>query len=137
MGTYLRVGLHGPAAWRTFKLRQDFAAASKVQTEDDISASVVVPAAQLAHDGAGGGRNQPASSSINCEYRLFQRPDDAMHRGLDKQTEADLARRGQFHLQFRAADVRQTARAMVEKVTEFEEFTPPMRQTDQRSRGGG
>ena len=30
--------------WRTFKLRQDFIAAAKVQREDDISCSVVVPA---------------------------------------------------------------------------------------------
>ena len=29
--------------WRTFKLRQDFIAAEKVQMEDDITASVVVP----------------------------------------------------------------------------------------------
>ena len=31
-------------SWRTFKLRQDFHPAAKVQTEDDITASVVVPA---------------------------------------------------------------------------------------------
>jgi hypothetical protein len=44
VGTYLRVGLQKNGAWRTFKLRQDFAAAQKIQMEDDISASVVVPA---------------------------------------------------------------------------------------------
>ena len=43
VGTYLRVGLFGDHGWRMFKVRQDFAAASKVQNEDDISASVVVP----------------------------------------------------------------------------------------------
>ena len=44
VGTYLRVGLFGDHGWRTFKVRQDFAAAAKVQNEDDISAeSVVVP----------------------------------------------------------------------------------------------
>ncbi|MFG0333742.1 MAG: hypothetical protein ACF8TS_10300, partial [Maioricimonas sp. JB049] len=42
VGTYLRVGFLG-SGWRMFKVRQDFAAAAKVQTEDDISASVVVP----------------------------------------------------------------------------------------------
>jgi hypothetical protein len=30
---------------------------------------------------------------LNCETRLFQRPDDAIHRGFDKQAEADIARR--------------------------------------------
>ena len=47
VGTYLRVGLQERQSWRTFKLRQDFAAAAKIQTEDDISASVVVPVAAL------------------------------------------------------------------------------------------
>ena len=37
VGTYLRVGLSGNHGWRTFKVRQDFAAAAKVQNEDDIS----------------------------------------------------------------------------------------------------
>jgi len=32
----------------------------------------------------------------NCEYRLFQRPDDAIHRGLDKQTEKDMTDVGNF-----------------------------------------
>ena len=42
VGTYLRVGWDD-GRWRTFKLRQDFIAAAKVQVEDDITASVVVP----------------------------------------------------------------------------------------------
>ena len=32
----------------------------------------------------------------NCEYRLFQRPDEAIHPGLDKQTESDLAQSENF-----------------------------------------
>lgn len=44
VGTYLRVGLLGEHTWRTFKCRQDFVAAEKLQTEDDISASIVLPA---------------------------------------------------------------------------------------------
>jgi hypothetical protein len=126
VGTYLRVGLHGPAAWRTFKVRQDFATASKVQTEDDISASVVVPTSQLAHE-------VPAVDGmsrkfvINCEYRLFQRPDDAVHRGLDKQTELDMSRGDNFISNFEPLTSK-SAQAMVEKVTEFEQFTAPMRQ---------
>ena len=79
VGTYLRVGLSGDHGWRTFKVRQDFLPAAKVQTEDDISASVVVPGERLEGlpvyftDCQG-----PSLKFIqNCEYRLFQRPDDA------------------------------------------------------------
>ncbi len=32
----------------------------------------------------------------NCEYRLFQRPDDAIHRGYDKKTESDFSQGGLF-----------------------------------------
>ncbi|MEO8499089.1 MAG: hypothetical protein ABI614_28830, partial [Planctomycetota bacterium] len=97
VGTYLRVGLQGRQSWRTFKVRQDFAAALKIQTEDDISASVVVPTSQV--DNLPVGEFEDATSVKfveNCEYRLFQRPDDAVHRGLDKQTEADLTRPDNF-----------------------------------------
>ncbi|MFN9977714.1 MAG: hypothetical protein ACK58T_48190, partial [Phycisphaerae bacterium] len=51
VGTYLRVGLQGENTWRTYKLRQDFAPAQKVQTEDDISVSTVIPRRSLQHLG--------------------------------------------------------------------------------------
>ena len=35
------------SAWKTFTLRQDFFPCSKLQTEDDITASVVVPTDKL------------------------------------------------------------------------------------------
>ena len=34
-------------AWKTYTLRQDFFPCSKLQTEDDITASVVVPSDKL------------------------------------------------------------------------------------------
>ncbi|MGA3065686.1 MAG: hypothetical protein ABSF29_02445 [Tepidisphaeraceae bacterium] len=126
IGTYLRVGLLEPAAWRTYKVRQDFAVASKIQIEDDISASVVVPAKQLAHE-VPAVRGISRKFVVNCEYRLFQRPDDAVHRGLDKQTESDMARPDNFISNFEPLTSGQ-AQAMVEKVTEFDQFTPPMQQ---------
>ena len=117
MGTYLRVGLEAGGAWRTFKVRQDFAAAAKIQTEDDISASVVVPADALRR-GAGGQellsryQNSLRYKFIeNCEFRLFQRPDEAIHRGMDKQTEADLARPDNFISNFEPLDLRAGAPA--------------------------
>jgi hypothetical protein len=136
VGTYLRVGLVGPTAWRTFKVRQDFATAAKVQTEDDISASVVVPQARLAHDVPAASGALSRKFVINCERRLFQRPDDAVHRGLDRQTEADMARDDNFISNFEPLTAEQAA-AMVARVTEFEEFTPPMRQLIRDCAAGG
>ena len=127
VGTYLRVGLLASQAWRTFKLRQDFSPAAKVQTEDDITASVVVPAGRLGALPPGPAGRQPTSSSVNCESRLFQRPDDAIHRGLDRQTEADLARPDNFLSNFEPLTSEQ-ARTLVDRVTEFDEFTAPMQQ---------
>ena len=43
IASYLRVGFDTNGAWRVFKLRQDFMPSTKVQLEDDITASVVVP----------------------------------------------------------------------------------------------
>ena len=124
VGTYLRVGLIGEKAWRTFKCRQDFVSAEKIQTEDDISASCVVPSRHL----AGLAPNAPASVKFaeNCEFRLFQRPDDAIYRGLDKRTEADLARGGVFLSNFEPLEAGQV-REMTQKVADFEHFSPPMR----------
>ena len=135
-GTYLRIGLTeatggGPAAWRTYKLRQDFVAATKIQTEDDITASTVVPASQLSNLNPAYATGGPVARgslkfAVNCEYRLFQRPDDAVHRGLDKQTEADMARPDNFISNFEPLSA-DAARETVERVTEFERFTDPMK----------
>ena len=91
LASYLRIGLDDDGAWRTYKLRQDFVAADKVQMEDDISASTVVPAAQLGRLSAHAAAHPSVKLVDNCELCLFQRPDDAVHRGHDRQAEADLA----------------------------------------------
>ncbi|TWU57064.1 hypothetical protein Poly51_29850 [Rubripirellula tenax] len=125
VGTYLRIGLDDQR-WRTFKLRQDFIAADKVQREDDISCSVVVPASRVDQVGAG----VPVAGSYkfveNCEFRLFQRPDDAIHRGLDKQTEWDLSQPGSFISNFQALPT-EMARDLVEDAIEFDKYSPPMK----------
>lgn len=124
IGTYLRVGLdHGN--WRTFKLRQDFIAAAKVQREDDISCSTVVPASQIETVGPSIAEANSYKFVENCEYRLFQRPDDAIHRGLDKQTEWDLSRPGNFISNFQPLTTDQ-AREIVRDAIEFDKFSGPM-----------
>ncbi len=129
VGTYLRVGLLKNGDWRTFKLRQDFAAAQKIQTEDDITASVVVPATRASSliktYAASSGLAMSYKFAVNCEYRLFQRPDDAVHRGLDKQTELEMAERDNFISNFEPLTP-EKVRAIVNHVVDFEKFTLPM-----------
>ena len=123
---YLRVGFGEDGTWRTFSLRNDFAPAKKVQTEDDISVSVVVPSSYVSHLF----RNitKPCLKFIkNCEYRLFQRPDDAIIRGYDKKTERDFSQSGLFFSNYEPLD-RPTAEAMVRDTIGFEQFTTPMRE---------
>jgi phosphoenolpyruvate carboxykinase (diphosphate) len=127
VANYLRIGRQENGAWRTYKLRQDFVAADKVQMEDDITASVVVPARRLA--GLPGEYDGHPSLKLaeNCEFRLFQRPDDAIHPGLDRQTEEDMAGPGLFCSNFQPL-TREDAQRIVEDVAVHDGFTPPMRE---------
>jgi hypothetical protein len=125
-GSYLRVGHDTSGSWRTYKLRQDFTSADKVQMEDDITASVVVPRSQI--------KNLPADYSEfpslkicqNCEWRLFQRPDDAIYPGFDKQTEIDLSENHVFVSNFKPI-YEEEMRDLTEQVDFFEIFTEPMK----------
>ncbi len=122
---YLRVGFAEDGTWRTFSLRNDFAPAAKVQTEDDISVSTVIPSGELKnlHPRI----DKPSVKYVkNCEYRLFQRPDDAIIRGYDRKTEEDFSRGGMFFSNYEPLD-RETVDAMVRDTIRFEDFTEPMR----------
>jgi len=123
----LRVGFESDGSWRVFGLRHDFHPAAKVQMEDDITASVVVP-------------GEPYGPSLkyveNCEARLFQRPDDAIHRGYDRQTEADMALPGNFISNYEpltSAD----ARSLMEDAIGYSAFTEPMRRLIRESADAG
>ncbi|MBL0167630.1 MAG: hypothetical protein IPP85_11015 [Propionivibrio sp.] len=119
----LRVGFEKDGSWRVFGLRHDFHPAIKVQTEDDITASVVAPAGLVA--------GEPGAFSRkfvqNCERRLFQRPDDAVHRGYDRQAEADIATPGTFISNFEPLEGAD-ARELVDDSIGFSAFTTPMQQ---------
>jgi phosphoenolpyruvate carboxykinase (diphosphate) len=127
VANYLRIGREESGAWRTYKLRQDFVAADKVQMEDDITASVVVPARRLV--GLPGEYDGHPSLKLaqNCEFRLFQRPDDAIHPGLDRQTEEDMAGPGLFCSNFQPL-AGEDAERIVEDVATHDAFTAPMRE---------
>ena len=116
----LRVGYNADASWRLFSLRHDFSPAVKVQTQDDITASTVVPGGLLGLDAA-----RSYKLVENCEDLLFQRPDDAIHRGYDKQAERDIAAPETFLSNF-APLTRADAIAMRDDAVAFSAFSEPM-----------
>jgi hypothetical protein len=125
VSNYLRVGYERDGTWRIFKLRPDFYPAEKVQVEDDITVSVVLPRASLEH--LDPQYSHPSVKLVaNCEQLLFQRPDDAILRGVDKQAEADMAGPGVFLSNYEPI-TRERARAMVDHIAEFDEYSEPMK----------
>lgn len=127
VATYLRVGFDLEGGWRTFKVRQDFIVTEKVQMEDDITASVVVPVTALRQWLPNDCRQQSVKLVSNCEYRLFQRPDDAIIPGYDKQTEQNMAAPGNFLANFEPLDHQKLVN-IVEDVLTFSKYTEPMQQ---------
>ena len=123
--SYLRVGFDCDGAWKIYKMRQDYVVAEKVQMEDDITASVVVPANKLV--------NMPEKNKHeciklikNCEYRLFQRPDDAVIKGFDKQTELEMSQLDNFVANYQPLST-DDLKAITEDQVEFDKYTQPMR----------
>ncbi|WP_309400279.1 hypothetical protein [Cerasicoccus maritimus] len=121
---YLRVGYNADGSWRIFGLRKDFHPAAKLQTEDDISAAVVMPADKI--EDLNERYSNPSVKFIeNCEFRLFQRPDDAITRGYDKRTEQDMSKAGNFFSNYEGLS-REFVEDMTEDAIRFEQFTEPM-----------
>ncbi|MCE5256656.1 MAG: hypothetical protein LLF89_07410 [Spirochaetaceae bacterium] len=126
LGSYLRVGCNQDGMRRTFKLRQDFMPAEKRQWEDDITASVVVPGKSLKNLPEWATGHPSLKFCRNVEARFFQRPDDAIIRGYDKQTEKDFSRQDNFISNFEPLN-RSHARELIDKTIQFSEYTEPMR----------
>lgn len=118
MNSYLKAGADPDGNWMVFRLRSDYVPARKLQIEDDITASTVLPSPLE------GGRTS-FKFVENCESRLFQRPDDAILPGKDKQGEEDLAGAARFISNFEPLPVSE-ARRIVNHTIELEKFTPPM-----------
>lgn len=134
IASYLRVGFDSTGAWRVFKLRQDFIASAKVQMEDDISASTVVPSKRLT--GLDPDYRNPSVKLVdNCEQSFFQRPDDAVHRGSDLQTERDLSGGNNFISNFQPLTTHD-ALGLIEDIIHFEEFSEPMRKLIEQAAKG-
>ena len=116
-----RVGFQPDGSWRLFTLRHDYAPAVKVQTEDDMTASIVTSPGVVT-----GPEGLSHKVVANCEALLFQRPDDAIYRGYDTQTERDMSGTDLFISNYQPL-TREDVRAMRDDVVAFSKFTPPMR----------
>jgi hypothetical protein len=126
VGNYLRMGYDPNGAWRIYKLRPDFHPADKVQAEDDITASVVLPGKSLEYLDAE--YSNPSVKLVqNCENYLFQRPDDAIHRGFDKEAELDISLPGNFFSNFEPL-TSEEAEEILDHVVTFDQYTEPMKQ---------
>jgi hypothetical protein len=136
VASYLRVGFDRDGKWRTFKLRQDYIATEKVQMEDDITTSIVVPPECISRCGPAHDGKHSVKLTHNCEYRLFQRPDDAIHPGFDKQTELDMSQPDNFVANYQPLSGEQLA-DLVEDVHTFWRFTPPMQTLLQQTHDHG
>jgi phosphoenolpyruvate carboxykinase (diphosphate) len=125
VSNYLRIGYDRDGSWRIYKLRPDFYPAEKVQVEDDITASVVLPRASL-NDLDREQKNESVKLVANCETLLFQRPDEAIHPGVDSQAEADMSTPGTFMSNYEPL-TRDQARVLVDHIVEFDLYTDPMK----------
>ncbi|MET3870227.1 hypothetical protein [Puniceicoccus vermicola] len=121
---FLRVGYTEEGSWRTFGLRKDFLPAFKISREDDISASTVVPTQAVS-----GLSSEVTRESIkfttNCEYRFFQRPDDAIIRGYDKQAEYDITRDDVFLSNYHPL-THEEVEEQINDTIRFEQYTKPV-----------
>ena len=125
ISNYLRVGHDVDQSWRIFKVRQDFYPAEKLQVEDDITASIVVSADRLS-DLNPAYTNPSVKLLINCEYRLFQRPDDAIIKGYDKQAEIDLSSPNTFLSNFEPLE-KEDVQKIKEDTIGFDFYTQPVK----------
>ncbi len=122
---YLRVGHDLDNSWRIFRVRQDFYAAQKVQTEDDISASIVLSSEMLSNLNPNY-TNPCVKILTNCESRLFQRPDDCVIKGYDTQAEKDIASPNTFLSNFEPLS-RQQVKDIKEDTIGFDQYTQPVK----------
>jgi hypothetical protein len=124
--SYLRVGFEKNNAWRIFKLRIDFMPSEKLQMEDDITASVLIPADQLEYLNPEY-KNGSLKFSANCEYRFFQRPDEAINKGYDKKAEKDLSSNNLFATNFEPL-TKTDVKAIEEDVMSYINYTDPVKE---------
>ncbi len=123
--SYLRVGFAQNQSWFVHSLRPDFLAAAKVQMEDDISATLTVPRRQLKSISSDI-KNESLKLVENCEYLFFQRPDEAINRGYDKQAEEDLSKKNNFTTNYEPLTP-EDGKEIIEDAIQFDKYTDPIK----------
>ena len=126
VGSYVRIGFNQQGNWMLNKLRSDFSASEKIQTEDDISASITLPRNQF-KDLNPVFDNPSVKVVANCEAHLFQRPDEAIVRGYDKGAELDIISDGRFLTNYEMLN-NQDAIDIYEDTINFDQYTEPVKE---------
>ncbi|MCF0191333.1 MAG: hypothetical protein HUJ96_08740 [Marinilabiliaceae bacterium] len=125
IGTYVRIGFNPDGNWLLHKLRSDFVPSQKIQVEDDITASITLPANRLKN--LNPIFSNPSVKIVdNCEMRLFQRPDEAIHRGYDQEAEADICKPDTFLTNYEPMS-KDDARRLMEDAVNFDLYTQPVK----------
>lgn len=125
MGTYVRIGFNSDGNWLLHKLRSDFVPSQKIQVEDDITASVTVPSSKLKNLNPKF-KNPSVKIVDNCERRLFQRPDEAINRGYDKEAESDICKGNTFLTNYEPL-THDDAHDLIDNAIEFDMYTQPVK----------
>jgi hypothetical protein len=125
MASFVRVGFNEEGNWLLHKLRSDFVPSQKIQMEDDITASITVPVNKLNKLNPEYA-NKSVKFTANCESYLFQRPDDAVIRGYDKEAEFDIVQDNTFLTNYEPLS-KKDAIAIYEDAINFEQYTQPVK----------
>jgi phosphoenolpyruvate carboxykinase (diphosphate) len=124
--SYVRIGFNQEGRWYLHKLRSDFVPSMKIQTEDDISATITLPAKQLNNLNPEFD-NQSVKLVTNCESHLFQRPDEAVIRGYDKEAEMEIVDNNTFLTNYEPLS-KKNAQELLENSISFEKYTEPVKE---------
>ena len=122
---YLRMGYDPDGSWRIYKLRPDFNPADKVQVEDDITASVVLPKESLSHLDPEY-RNPSVKLVQNCEMHAVPTARRRHSSRLRQRCRSRYGRARKLHLELRAAGPH-AVQEIMNGVVEFDKYTEPMK----------
>ena len=125
VGSYVRIGFNQEGNWMLNKLRSDFSACEKIQTEDDITASITLPKERFKNLNPEY-TNKSVKVLTNCEAHLFQRPDEAIVRGYDKLAELDIISDGRFLTNYEML-TKADAIAIYEDTINYDKYTQPVK----------
>ena len=125
MASYVRIGFTQDGGWYLHKLRSDFIPSLKIQMEDDISASITLPSNRMNNLNPQY-KNRSVKLVTNCERYLFQRPDEAVIRGYDKEAEQDIVQENTFLTNYEPL-VKEDAVELYEDAINFDKYTQPVK----------